>query len=95
MAGALQPALRPDLDAMVSEAGGDVHFSPTVPRRRSEGQPHEIVGHAWRAQQRLHRRYRHLVGHGKRTPVAVAAIARELVGFIWGGTARVPGFSAS
>jgi hypothetical protein len=35
------------------------------------------------AQQRLHRRYRHLVGHGKRPPVAVAAIARELVGFLW------------
>ena len=29
------------------------------------------------------RRYRHLVGHGKRPPVAVTAIARELVGFIW------------
>jgi transposase len=51
--------------------------------RRSEGQPSTILGHAWRAQQRLHRRYRHLVGHGKRPPVAVAAVARELVGFIW------------
>jgi len=51
--------------------------------RRSEGQPAAIVTHAWRAQQRLHRRYRHLVGLGKRPPVAVAAIARELVGFIW------------
>jgi transposase len=31
----------------------------------------------------LHRRYRHLIGHGKRPPVAVVAIARELVGFLW------------
>jgi hypothetical protein len=54
----------------------------------SQGQPDEIVGQAWRAQQRLHRRYRHLVGHGKRTPVAVAAIARELVGFIWAAMTR-------
>jgi transposase len=51
--------------------------------RRSQGQPGAITKHAWRAQQRLHRRYRHLVGHGKRTPIAVAAVARELVGFIW------------
>ena len=51
--------------------------------RRSQGQPHAVVNQAWRAQQRLHRRYRHLVGHGKRPPVAVAAVARELVGFIW------------
>jgi transposase len=50
---------------------------------RSHGQPAALVGHAWRAQQRLHRRYRHLLGHGKRPPVAVAAVARELVGFLW------------
>jgi len=55
---------------------------------RSHGQPDEILGHAWRAQQRLHRRYRHLVGHGKRPPVAVAAVARELVGFIWAAMTR-------
>jgi transposase len=52
-------------------------------RHRQDGQPRAMVQHAWRAQQRLHRRYRHLVGHGKRPPVAVAAVARELVGFIW------------
>lgn len=52
-------------------------------RRRSQGQPAACLSQAWRAQQRLHRRYRHLVGHGKRPPVAVAAVARELVGFIW------------
>jgi transposase len=50
---------------------------------RSQGQPPAVRAQAWRAQQRLHRRYRHLVGHGKRPPVAVVAIARELVGFLW------------
>ncbi len=55
---------------------------------RSAGQPPAIVGQAWRAQQRLHRRYRHLVGHGKRSPVAVAAVARELVGFLWAALTR-------
>jgi hypothetical protein len=28
------------------------------------------------------------VGHGKRPPVAVAAIARELVGFLWAAMTR-------
>lgn len=51
--------------------------------RRSQGQPPRILAHAWKAQLRLHRRYRHLVGHGKRPPVAVVALARELVGFLW------------
>ncbi len=51
--------------------------------RRSQGQSPAIRGVAGRAQQRLHQRYRHLVGHGKRSPVAVVACARELIGFIW------------
>lgn len=57
-------------------------------RHRSQGQPPEVLHHAWRAQQRLHRRYRHLVGHGKRPPVAVAAVARELAGFVWAAMTR-------
>jgi transposase len=52
-------------------------------RQRSQGQPPACLAQAWRAQQRLHRRYRHLIGRGKRPPLAVAAVARELVGFIW------------
>lgn len=51
--------------------------------RRSQGQPTTVLAQAWQAQHRLHRRYRHLVGHGKRPPVAVVALARELVGFVW------------
>jgi transposase len=55
---------------------------------RSQGQPPAVLAQAWKAQQRLHRRYRHLVGHGKRPPVAVVAIARELVGFVWAALTR-------
>ncbi len=51
--------------------------------RRSQGQPPAVRAQAWQAQQRLYRRYRQLVGHGKRPPVAVTALARELVGFLW------------
>jgi len=64
--------------------------------RRSQGQPTAVLAQAWKAQQRLHRRYRHLVGHGKRPPVAVVAIARELVGFLWAAlTPREPAAQAA
>jgi transposase len=68
------------------EAAWHYRHRPTVGgalRQRTADQPPHIVGHAWRAQQRLHRRYRHLLGHGKRPPIAVVAVARELVGFLW------------
>jgi transposase len=38
---------------------------------------------AWKAQCRLHRRYRALIHRGKLKTVAVTAVARELAGFIW------------
>jgi transposase len=58
--------------------------------RATATQAPAIVAEAWRAQQRLHRRYRHLVSHGKRPPVAVAAVARELVGFLWAALTHTP-----
>jgi transposase len=68
------------------EAAWHYRHRPTVAgalRQRIDGQPPHIVGLARRAQQRLHRRHRHLMGHGKRPPVAVVAVARELGGFLW------------
>ena len=50
---------------------------------RTKGQPPEVVAHAWKTQVRLHRRYYRLLARGKRPSVAVAAVARELTGFIW------------
>jgi transposase len=38
---------------------------------------------AWKAQERLCRRYRKLARAGKQPTVITAAIARELAGFIW------------
>jgi transposase len=75
------------------EAAWHYRHRPAVSRalrQRSAGQPAAVVSHAWRAQQRLHHRYRHLVGHGKRVPVAVAAVARELVGFLWAAMTQRP-----
>jgi transposase len=84
--GALTKAGNSHARRVLVEAAWHYRHRPTLGgalARRSLGQPAAITKHAWRAQQRLHRRYRHLVGHGKRSPVAVAAVARELVGFIW------------
>jgi transposase len=38
---------------------------------------------AWKAQQRLCKRYRTLLGKGKKPQVAITAVARELLGFMW------------
>lgn len=45
--------------------------------------PQEVKDVAWKAQIRLHRRYRQLVGRRKKSQVAITAVARELVGFMW------------
>jgi transposase len=52
-------------------------------KRRRQGQAAWVIEIADRAHQRLHRRYWALVNRGKPVSKAVAAIARELVGFIW------------
>jgi hypothetical protein len=46
-------------------------------------QPKSIREIAWNAQLRLCRRFRALSASGKRPTVVVAAIARELSGFVW------------
>lgn len=52
-------------------------------RRRQEGQSAAVRAIAWKAQQRLYRRFRHLLRRGKVKQEAVVAVARELLGFIW------------
>jgi transposase len=51
-------------------------------KRRQQGQPPAVITHAWKAQQRLHRRFVHLSDR-KRPQIVVVAVARELVGFLW------------
>jgi transposase len=50
---------------------------------RIAAQPKAVREVAWKAQVRLCARYRRLLASGKANVVAVAAIARELVGFLW------------
>ena len=52
-------------------------------RRALANQPPEVATIAKKAQARLHNRYTRLIGRGKKTQVAVTAVARELCGFIW------------
>jgi transposase len=52
-------------------------------RRRHVGAPDAATQHAWRAQQRLYRRYRTLAARGKPKQHVVTAVARELTGFVW------------
>jgi transposase len=49
---------------------------------RQAKQPPGVITHAWKAQHRLHKLYQHLA-YRKRPQVAVVAVARELVGFLW------------
>jgi transposase len=52
-------------------------------RRRHVGAPPAALIPAWRAQQRLYRRYQRLAARGKPKQHVVTAIARELTGFVW------------
>jgi transposase len=51
---------------------------------RQEGLPKAVTEAAWNAQTRLHQRFKHLTGVGrKKSQVAAAALGRELTGFVW------------
>lgn len=68
------------------EAGWNCRHSNVVGyqlRERRRGCPSEVVRIAQKAQERLHRKYWRMVSRGKPHGVAVAAVARELAGFVW------------
>src|SRR6516225_1224905 len=52
-------------------------------RKRQQGIPAEITEIAWKAQNRLHKRYRALTMAGKDQRKVMTAVGRELLGFIW------------
>jgi len=55
-----------------------------VLERRQRDQPPEVINIAWRAQRRLHARWRQLKhARGKRNGIVAVAVARELAGFCW------------
>jgi transposase len=67
------------------QAAWSYHHRPAISddlKRRQAGQPPAVIAHAWKAQHRLHQRYNHLA-YRKQPQIAVVAVARELVGFLW------------
>jgi transposase len=68
------------------EAAWSYRFPARISREqllRQEGLAQPIRDTAWKAQERLCRRYRTLSRSGKPPTVVVTAIARELAGFVW------------
>jgi transposase len=63
--------------------------SNTQLKRRQAGLPPAVVDLTWRAQLRLHVRYRHLAARVG-VPKAIMAVARELAGFVWAVGQLVP-----
>jgi transposase len=51
--------------------------------KRQQGLDQEVKAIAWKAQHRLHSRYKKLAASGKNKPQIVTAVGRELLGFIW------------
>jgi transposase len=52
-------------------------------RKRQAAVSEEVKAIGWKAQLRLHARYRQLLGRGKCRQHVVTAVGRELLGFIW------------
>lgn len=52
-------------------------------RRRASDASEAVRTIAWKAQQRLHKRYHRLIQRGKTPQTAITAVAREEIGFFW------------
>ena len=74
------------LRRVVIEAAWAYRYRPSVGatlRKRQASASEEVKAIAWKAQHRLHARYRHLTARGKCKQETVTAVGRELLGFIW------------
>lgn len=70
---------------VLTEAAWHYRLRPLVSeamQKRQEKQSKEVRLIAWKAQQRLHKRFKQLSAR-KKSVVAATAIARELTGFVW------------
>jgi transposase len=70
---------------VLTEAAWQYRLKPKVSeamQKRQEKQSKEVRMTAWKAQQRLHKRFQRLSAR-KKSVVAATAVARELAGFVW------------
>jgi hypothetical protein len=68
------------------EAAWAYRHRPAVGRTLQKRQAilsEEVKAIGWKAQRRLHARYRTLLGRGKSPQHVVTAVGRELLGFVW------------
>jgi transposase len=74
------------LRRVIIEAAWHYRHQPGISdnlRRRQRDVPAQACNIAWNAQQRLNKRYHHLLARGKTSHQTVVAVGRELLGFIW------------
>ena len=57
-------------------------------QKRQEDQSKQVQSIAWKAQQRLHKRFQQLCAK-KKSVVAATAVARELAGFVWAIVSKI------
>jgi transposase len=90
--GAITKTGNAHLRRIVVEAAFPYRHRPAIGfalRKRQEGQGEDVKEIAWKAQHRLHGRYRKLQARGKPQQHVVTAVGRELLGFIWAIGVRV------
>ena len=83
---AIAESLTRTSDEILVESAWSYRHRPDIGarlRKRQEGLPAEITEIAWKAQNRLHKRYMTLMARGKEQRKTMTAVARELLGFIW------------
>ncbi len=84
--GAITKTGNAHLRCVIVEAAWAYQFRPWLGGyllKRQGGLSEEVKEIAWKAQHRLHARYRKLLAHGKNKPQIVTAVGRELLGFVW------------
>lgn len=73
------------VEAAQSYSRGRIGYKSKAIKDRQSGNPPEVIAYADKANERLRRKYYHMVlGQNKRNNVAKTAVARELACFIWG-----------
>jgi transposase len=84
--GAITKTGNAHLRRVVIEAAWAYRHRPAIGatlHKRQQGVSEEVKEIAWKAQHRLHKRYRSLAAAGKNQQKIVTALGRELLGFIW------------
>jgi transposase len=84
--GPISKAGNAHLRRIVTEAAWNYRHRPglgTTLAARQRDQSEMVKAIAWRAQHRLHERYRALLAKGKPKQKVITALGRELLGFIW------------